>query len=135
MEKKCIFVYEPTYYQVGLRAAEMYKYLLNKGLSIHARHTSTYSMIYTDIIDVKIGHSAEDLYGNIFDEVFDVPLGYYDSIISRLKSKDGPPFAGTVYDYIDCLISHVRGKGLPTGYFEDMNTILKGGEVLEDSGI
>ena len=34
MEKYHIFVYEPTYYEVGLRADEIYEFLLNKGLNV-----------------------------------------------------------------------------------------------------
>ena len=138
MKNYHIFVYEPTYYEVGLRADEIYEFLLNKGLNVSARHTCTYSDIYTDIIDIRIGHSLEDTCGFIFNEIFNVP----DSLRYAFNSyKIGggvmAPFEGTVYDYIDCLISHVSDtrKGLPTGYFEDMNTILKGGEVCEDSGI
>lgn len=128
METKCIFVYEPTYYQVGLRADEIYEFLLNKGLNVSARHTCTYSDIYTDIIDIRIGHSLEDAYGFIFNEIFDVPRSLKHAFDSyKIDGGLLAPFEGTVYDYIDCLISHVSntGKGLPTGYFEDMNTILK----------
>lgn len=128
MEKHHIFVYEPTYYEVGLRADEIYEFLLNKELNVSARHTCTYSDIYTDIIDIRIGHSLEDACGFIFNEIFNIP----DSLRYAFNSYkiDGgllAPFSGTVYDYIDCLISHVSntGKGLPTGYFEDTNTILK----------
>ena len=128
MEKHHIFVYEPTYYEVGIRADEIYEFLLNKGLNVSARHTCTYSDIYTDIIDIRIGHSLEGACGFIFNEIFNAP----DSLRYALNSYkiDGgvlAPFEGTVYDYIDCLNSHVNesGKGLPTGYFEETNAILK----------
>ena len=138
MEKHNIFVYEPTYYEVGLRADEIYEFLLNKGLNVSACHTCTYSDIYTDIIDIRIGHSLEDTCGFIFNEIFDVPRSLRHAFDSyKIDGGVLAPFSGTVYDYLDCLISHVSDtrKGLPTGYFEDMNTILKGGEVREDSGV
>ena len=138
MEKYHIFVYEPTYYEVGLRYDEIYEFLLNKGLNGYGRHTCTYSDIYTDIIDIRIGHSLKDASGFIFNEIFYVPRSLRHAFDSyKIDGGVLAPFSGTVYDYIDCLISHVSnaGKGLPPGYFEDMNTILKGGEVREDSGI
>ena len=138
MEKHHIFVYEPTYYEVGLRADEIYEFLLNKGLNVSARHTCTFSDIYTDIIDIRIGHSLEDTCDFIFNEIFDVPRSLRHAFDScKIDGGVLAPFSGTVYDYLDCLISHVSDtrKGLPPGYFEDMITILKGGEVREDSGV
>ena len=138
MEKHHIFVYEPTYYKVGLRADEIYEFLLNKGLNVSSCHTCTFSDIYTDIIDIRIGHSLEDTCGFIFNEIFDVPRSLRHAFDScKIDGGVLAPFSGTVYDYLDCLISHVSDtrKGLPLGYFEDMITILKGGEVREDSGV
>ena len=118
MEKYHIFVYEPTYYEVGLRADEIYEFLLNKGLNVSTRHTCTYSDIYTDIIDIRIGHSLEDTCGFIFNEIFDVPRSLRHAFDSyKIDGGVLAPFSGTVYDYIDCLISHVSDtrNGLPPG--------------------
>lgn len=127
MEKHHIFVYEPTHKDAISTANDIYKYLANKTRITYQVGT----FIYSDIITVRVGSSVKDANDCLYYEVFDVP--------DKLKSKfdackiDGgllAPFAGTVYDYIDCLVSHVSntGKGLPPGYFEAIDTILKGGE-------
>ena len=134
MEKKCVFVYEPTCNLIERRYDELYIFLLNNGLSLVGRCTDRIAIIDSDIIEIIISYDNEDVYAYEFDEIFEVPC-YRDAIISRVKQKDGPPFAGSIYDYIDCLVSHVRGKGLPPGYFEQVASILKGGENSEDTGV
>ena len=134
MEKYHIFVYKPTHKDALSTANDIYDYLLGKTKPVY----QVGLFIYCDIITVRIGSSIEDTNGCLYNEIFNVPCelkSYFNSY--KIDGGVLAPFKGTVYDYIDCLISNVSntGKGLPPGYFEDMNTILKGGEVLEDSGI
>ena len=134
MEKYHIFVYEPTHKDSLSKANNIYKYLLGKTKPIY----QVGLFIYSDIVTVRVGSSIEDTNSCLYNEIFNVPKEL-KSDFDSYKIDGGllAPFEGTVYDYIDCLISHLDNtrKGLPPGYFEDMNTILKGGEVLEDSGI
>lgn len=134
MDKHHIFVYEPTFKDSLSTANDIYDYLLSKTKPIYQVRL----FIHSDIITVRVGSSIEDADGVLYNEIFNVPKEL-KSDFDSYKIDRGllAPFEGTVYDYIDCLISHVSnsGKGLPPGYFEDMNTILKGGEVREDSGI
>ena len=134
MEKYHIFVYEPTHEVALSKANDIYKYLLGKTKPIY----QVGLFIYSDIVTVRVGSSIEDTNSCLYNEIFNAPdelKSYFDSY--KIDGGVLAPFSGTVYDYIDCLISNVSNtrKGLPPGYFEDMNTILKGGEVLEDSGI
>ena len=134
METRNIFVYEPTYKDALSTADDIRKYLLGKTKPVY----QVGLFIYSDIVTVRIGSSIEDTNGCLYNEIFNTPYelkSYFDSY--KIDGGVLAPFKGTVYDYIDCLISNVSntGKGLPPGYFEDMNTILKGGEVREDSGI
>ena len=134
MEKHHIFVYEPTHEVALLKANDVYKYLLGKTKPIY----QVGLFIYSDIVTVRIGSSIEDTNDCLYNEIFNAPFelkSYFDSY--KIDGGALAPFSGTVYNYIDCLISNVSntGKGLPPGYFEDMNTILKGGEVREDSGV
>ena len=134
MEKYHIFVYEPTHKDALSTANDIRKYLLGKTKPVY----QVGLFIYSDIVTVRIGSSIEDTNGCLYNEIFNAPYelkSYFDSY--KIDGGVLAPFKGTVYDYIDCLISNVSntGKGLPPGYFEDMNTILKGGEVCEDSGI
>ena len=134
METRNIFVYEPTYKDALSTADDIRKYLLGKTKPVY----QVGLFIYSDIVTVRIGSSIEDTNGCLYNEIFNAPYelkSYFDSY--KIDGGVLAPFKGTVYDYIDCLISNVSntGKGLPPGYFEDMNTILKGGEVREDSGI
>ena len=134
MDKHHIFVYEPTHKVALSTANEIYKYLLGKTKPVY----QVGLFIYSDIVTVRIGSSIEDTNGCLYNEIFNAPFelkSYFDSY--KIDGGALAPFSGTVYDYIDCLVSNVSnaGKGLPPGYFEDMNTILKGGEVREDSGI
>ena len=134
MEKHHIFVYEPTFKDSLSTANDIYDYLLSKTKPIY----QVGLFIHSDIITVRVGSSIEDADGVLYNEIFNVPKELKSDFDSyKIDSGLLAPFEGTVYDYIDCLISHVNnsGKGLPPGYFEDMNTILKGGEVREDSGI
>lgn len=134
MEKYHIFVYEPTHKAALSKANDIYKYLLGKTKPLY----QVGLFILSDILTVRVGSYIKDTNGYLYNETFNVPKEL-KSDFDSYKIDGGllAPFEGTVYDYIDCLISHVSesGKGLPPGYFEDMNTILKGGEVLEDSGI
>lgn len=134
MEKYHIFVYKPTHKAALSKANDIYEYLLGKTKPIY----QVGLFIYSDIITVRIGSSIEDTNDHLYNEIFNAPYelkSYFDSY--KIDGGVLAPFSGTVYDYIDCLISNVSntGKGLPPGYFEDMNTILKGGEVREDSGV
>ena len=134
METHNIFVYEPTHKVALSTADDIRKYLLGKTKPIY----QVGLFIYSDIVTVRVGCSIEDTNGCLYNEIFNAPCelkSYFDSY--KIDGGVLAPFKGTVYDYIDCLISNVSntGKGLPPGYFEDMNTILKGGEVCEDSGI
>ena len=134
MEKYHIFVYEPTHKVALSTADDIRKYLLGKTKPVY----QVGSFIYSDIVTVRIGSSIEDTNGCLYNEIFNAPYelkSYFNSY--KIDGGVLAPFSGTVYDYIDCLISNVSntGKGLPPGYFEDMNTILKGGEVREDSGV
>lgn len=134
METRNIFVYEPTYKVALSTADDIRKYLLGKTKPVY----QVGLFIYSDIITVRIGSSIEDTNGCLYNEIFNVPKELKSDFDSyKIDGGVLAPFEGTVYDYIDCLISHVSntGKGLPPGYFEDMNTILKGGDVCEDSGI
>ena len=134
MDTYNIFVYEPTHKAALSKANDIYKYLLGKTKPIY----QVGLFIYSDIVTVRVGSSIEDTNGCLYNEIFNAPYelkSYFDSF--KIDGGVLAPFSGTVYDYIGCLISHVSntGKGLPPGYFEDMNTILKGGEVREDSGV
>lgn len=134
MEKYHIFVYEPTHKDALSTANDIYKYLLGKTKPIY----QVGLFILSDILTVRVGSSIKDTNGCLYNEIFNAPYelkSYFDSY--KIDGGVLAPFSGTVYDYIDCLISNVSntGKGLPPGYFEDMNTILKGGEVREDSGV
>lgn len=134
MEKYHIFVYEPTHKVALSTANDIYKYLLGKTKPLY----QVGLFILSDILTVRVGSSIENTNGCLYNEIFNAPYelkSYFNSY--KIDGGVLAPFSGTVYDYIDCLISHVSnsGKGLPPGYFEDMNTILKGGEVREDSGI
>ena len=134
MEKYHIFVYEPTYKDALSTADDIRKYLLGKTKPVY----QVGLFIYSDIVTVRVGSSIEDTNGCLYNEIFNAPYelkSYFDSY--KIDGGVLAPFKGTVYDYIDCLISNVSntGKGLPPGYFEDTNMILKGGEVCEDSGI
>ena len=124
MEKYHIFVYEPTHKAALSKANDIYKYLLGKTKPIY----QVGLFICSDIVTVRVGSSIEDANGYLYNEIFNAPYelkSYFDSY--KIDGGVLAPFSGTVYDYIDCLISHVSnsGKGLPPGYFEDMNTILK----------
>lgn len=134
MEKYHIFVYEPTYKDSLSKANDIYKYLLGKTKPLY----QVGLFILSDILTVRVGSYIKDTNGYLYNEIFNVPKEL-KSDFDSFKIDGGllAPFEGTVYDYIDCLISHLDNtrKGLPPGYFEDMNTILKGGEVLEDSGV
>lgn len=137
MDKHHIFVYEPTFKDALSTANDIYDYLISKTKPIHQVGLFILS-IYSDIITVRVGSSIEDANGVLYNEIFNVPKELKSDFDSyKIDGGALAPFAGTVYDYIDCLISHVSNirKGLPPGYFEDMHTILKGGEVCEDSGI
>ena len=134
MDKHHIFVYEPTHKDALSTANDIYNYLLGKTKPVY----QVGLFIYSDIVTVRVGSSIEDTNGCLYNEIFNAPYelkSYFNSY--KIDGGVLAPFSGTVYDYIDCLISNVSntGKGLPPGYFEDMNTILKGGEVREDSGI
>ena len=134
METRNIFVYEPTHKDALSTANDIRKYLLGKTKPVY----QVGLFIYSDIVTVRIGSSIDDTNGCLYYEMFNVPKELKSDFDSyKIDGGVLAPFSGTVYDYIDCLISHVSnsGKGLPPGYFEDMNTILKGGEVREDSGI
>ncbi len=134
METRNIFVYEPTYKVALSTADDIRKYLLGKIKPVY----QVGLFIYSDIVTVRVGFSIEDTNGCLYNEIFNVPYELKSDFDSyKIDGGVLAPFEGTVYDYIDCLISHVSntGKGLPPGYFEDMRTILKGGEVYEDSGI
>ena len=134
MEKYHIFVYEPTHIAALSKANDIYKYLLGKTKPLY----QVGLFILSDILTVRVGSYIKDTNGYLYNEIFNVPKEL-KSDFDSFKIDGGllAPFEGTAYDYIDCLISHLdnTGKGLPPGYFEDMNTILKGGEVCEDSGI
>ena len=134
MDTYNIFVYEPTHKAALSKANDIYKYLLGKTKPIY----QVGLFIYSDIVTVRVGSSIEDTNGCLYNEIFNAPYelkSYFNSY--KIDGGVLAPFSGTVYDYIDCLISNVSntGKGLPPGYFEDMNTILKGGEACEDSGV
>lgn len=134
MDKHHIFVYEPTHKDALSTANDIYDYLLGKTKPVY----QVGLFIYSDIITVRVGSSIEDINGCLYYEMFNVPYELKSDFDSyKIDGGVLAPFEGTVYDYIDCLISHVSnsGKGLPPGYFEDINTILKGGEVREDSRI
>ena len=134
MDKHHIFVYEPTHKDALSTANEIYNYLLGKTKPVY----QVGLFIYSDIITVRVGSSIEDTNDCLYYEMFNVPYELKSDFDSyKIDGGVLAPFEGTVYDYIDCLISHVSnsGKGLPPGYFEDINTILKGGEVREDSRI
>ena len=133
METRNIFVYEPTYKVALSTADDIRKYLLGKTKPIY----QVGLFIYSDIVTVRVGSSIEDTNGCLYNEIFNAPCELKSDFDSyKIDGGVLAPFSGTVYDYIDCLISNISntGKGLPPGYFEDMNTILKGGEVREDSG-
>lgn len=134
MDKRHIFVYEPTFKDSLSTANDIYKYLLGKTKPLY----QVGLFILSDILTVRVGSYIKDTNGYLYNEIFNVPKEL-KSDFDSFKIDGGllAPFEGTVYDYIDCLISHLDNtrKGLPPGYFEDMNTILKGGEVHEDSGI
>ena len=134
MEKYHIFVYESTHEVALSKANDIYKYLLGKTKPL----CRVGLFVLSDILTVRVGSSIEDTNGCLYNEIFNAPYelkSYFNSY--KIDGGVLAPFSGTVYDYIDCLVSNVSnaGKGLPPGYFEDMNTILKGGEVREDSGI
>ena len=134
MEKYHIFVYEPTHKAALSKANNIYKYLLGKTKPLY----QVGLFILSDILTVRVGSSIKDTNGRLYNEIFNVPKelkSYFDSY--KIDGGVLAPFSGTVYNYIDCLVSNVNnaGKGLPPGYFEDMNTILKGGEVRENTGI
>ena len=134
METRNVFVYEPTHKVALSTADDIRKYLLGKTKPIY----QVGLFIYSDIVTVRIGSSIEDTNGCLYNEIFNAPFelkSYFNSY--KIDGGVLAPFEGTVYNYIDCLVSNISnaGKGLPPGYFEDMNTILKGGEVREDSGI
>ena len=134
METRNIFVYEPTHKNALSTANDIRKYLLGKTKPVY----QVGLFIYSDIITVRVGSSIEDINGCLYYEMFNVPYELKSDFDSyKIDGGVLAPFEGTVYEYIDCLISHVSnsGKGLPPGYFEDINTILKGGEVREDSRI
>lgn len=127
-------MYEPTHKDALSTANDIYKYLLGKTTPIY----QVGLFIYSDIVTVRVGSSIEDTNGCLYNEIFNAPYelkSYFDSF--KIDGGVLAPFSGTVYDYIDCLISNVSnsGKGLPPGYFEDMNAILKGSEVHENTGI
>ena len=128
MEKYHIFVYEPTHIAALSKANDIYKYLLSKTKPVY----QVGLFIYSDIVTVRIGSSIEDTNGCLYNEIFNAPYelkSYFNSY--KIDGGVLAPFKGTVYDYIDCLISNVSNtrKGLPPGYFEKMAPILlKGGE-------
>ena len=134
MDKHHIFVYEPTFKDSLLKANYIYKYLLGKTKPLY----QVGLFILSDILTVRVGSYIKDTNGYLYNEIFNVPKEL-KSDFDSFKIDGGllAPFSGTVYDYIDCIISHFDNtrKGLPPAYFEDMNAILKGGEVCEDSGI
>ena len=124
MDTYNIFVYEPTHKVALSTANDIRKYLLGKTKLVY----QVGLFIYSDIVTVRIGPSIEDTNGCLYNEIFNAPCelkSYFDSY--KIDGGALAPFSGTVYDYIDCLVSNVSntGKGLPTGYFEDMNMILK----------
>ena len=124
MENHHIFVYEPTHKDALSTAIDIRKYLLDKTTSLY----QIGSFVCSDIVTVIVGSSIEDADGYLYHEIFNVPYELKQEFDScKIDGGLLAPFEGTVYDYIDCLISHVNesGKGLPTGYFEDTNTILK----------
>ena len=124
MDTYNIFVYEPTHKVALSTANDIRKYLLGKTKPVY----QVGLFIYSDIVTVRIGSSINDTNGYLYNEIFNAPCelkSYFDSY--KIDGGALAPFSGTVYDYIDCLVSNVSntGKGLPTGYFEDMNMILK----------
>ena len=128
MEKHHIFVYEPTFKDSLLKANYIYKYLLGKTKPLY----QVGLFILSDILTVRVGSYIKDTNGYLYNEIFNVPKEL-KSDFDSFKIDGGllAPFSGTVYDYIDCLISHFSDtrKGLPPGYFEKMAPILlKGGE-------
>lgn len=134
MDKHHIFVYEDTFKDALSTANDIYDYLLSKTKPLY----QVGLFIHSDILTVRVGSSIEDVDGFLFHEIFNVPKEL-KSDFDSFKIDGGilAPFSGTVYDYIDCLISHVNksGKGLPPGYFEQVASILKGGENSEDTGV
>lgn len=128
MEKYHIFVYEPTHKVALSTANDIYNYLIGKTKPIY----QVGLFIYSDIVTVRVGSSIEDTNGCLYYEMFNVPKELKSDFDSyKIDGGVLASFEGTVYDYIDCLISHVSesGKGLPPGYFEKMTSILlKGGE-------
>ena len=128
MDKHHIFVYEPTHKAALSKANDIYKYLLGKTKPLY----QVGLFILSDILTVRVGSYIKDTNGYLYNEIFNVPKEL-KSDFNSYKIDGGvlAPFSGTVYDYIDCLISHVSksGKGLPPGYFEKIAPILlKGGE-------
>ena len=128
MEKYHIFVYEPTFKDSLSKANDIYKYLLGKTKPLY----QVGLFILSDILTVRVGSYIKDTNGYLYNEIFNVPKEL-KSDFDSFKIDGGllAPFEGTVYDYIDCLISHFSDtrKGLPPGYFEKMAPILlKGGE-------
>ena len=125
MDKHNIFVYEDTFKDSLSTANDIYKYLLGKTKPLY----QVGLFIHSDILTVRVGSSIEDVDGFLFHEIFNVPKEL-KSDFDSFKIDGGllVPFSGTVYDYIDCLISHVRGKGLPPGYFEKIAPILLKGD-------
>ena len=128
MDKHHIFVYEPTHKDALSTANDIYDYLLGKTKPVY----QVGLFIYSDIITVRVGSSIEDINGCLYYEMFNVPYELKSDFDSyKIDGGVLAPFEGTVYDYIDCLISHFSDtrKGLPPGYFEKMAPILlKGGE-------
>ena len=128
MEKYHIFVYEPTHKVALSKANDIYKYLLGKTKPLY----QVGLFILSDILTVRVGSSIKDTNGYLYNEIFNAPYelkSYFDSY--KIDGGVLAPFEGTVYNYIDCLVSNVSnaGKGLPPGYFEKMEPILlKGGE-------
>ena len=128
MDKHHIFVYEPTFKDATSKANDIYKYLLGKTKPLY----QVGLFILSDILTVRVGSYIKDTNGYLYNEIFNVPKEL-KSDFNSFKIDGGllAPFEGTVYDYIDCLISHLDNtrKGLPPGYFEKMAPILlKGGE-------
>ena len=128
MDKHHIFVYEPTHKDALSTANDIYDYLLGKTKPVY----QVGLFIYSDIITVRVGSSIENTNGCLYCEMFNVPYELKSDFDSyKIDGGVLAPFEGTVYDYIDCLISHLdnTSKGLPPGYFEKMAPILlKGGE-------
>ena len=108
MDKHHIFVYEPTHKDALSTANDIYEYLLGKTKPVY----QVGLFIYSDIITVRVGSSIEDINGCLYYEMFNVPYELKSDFDSyKIDGGVLAPFEGTVYDYIDCLISHISNSG------------------------